>query len=486
KGLGKHENGITEALKPKLKFDTAGLGHKNKEWDNWWEHAFDKAANNIKVVSKTNKVTIFVSKENATNDLKEDLTEKESKYGNFLRSCTLFNGNVLIKDSSNTCKEQDTEKNINDVPLMDEELFKICNGRTNGRIAQQDKYLLSTDSCTNISTKLQNNNTILHNNEYEEINDENIIVTLPENEIRNFYDEYEYVTKNYRKRISYLSDQLNVVCNISDSNETNIHTISKKRLEQENKQKNKKKRKREKGSSMSYDTESFEKDKIDNISNYSTVPPSKSTSKKVIKKNVQNQANDHTENKHIDIKKKKRRKKKFKKEKNEINQHENITNTWEDDDPNNSQAKKFKRSHKTDLDLHLIKNEDIKTEDKFQAEFSGNEVPIKSNNVTWTPVYAVKSVYKPNTDLKKKVDYLNAKIKKKKLSKLRRKEKIELDKITKSLKAVHLNTEESIKEKNIKNELKAITQNIMNVTLDKTESLKKKKRKTKKKEKLNS
>ena len=502
KGLGKHENGITEALKPKLKFDTAGIGHKDKEWDNWWEHAFNKAANNIKVVPKADGVSIFVSKENATNDLKEDLTEKESKYGNFLRSSTLFNGNILIKDSSNAYKEQDTEKNINHVPLTDEELFKICNRRTTHygarhgltlsgklkRIAQQDKYLLSTHSYTNISTEIQNNNTIFHDNEYEKINDENIILPMTSSENEIVSKVYKTITKKDRKRINDLSHQLNVLCYVSDSNEKNIYTIPKKRLEQENKQKNKKKRKREKGSSMSYDTESFEKNKIDNISNYPTVPPNKSIErKKVIKKNVQNQANDHTENKHIDIKKKKKKGKKFKKEKNEINQYENITNTWEDDDPHGSEAKKFKRSHKTDLDLHLMKNKDIKTEDKFQAEISCNEVPVKLNSVTCHPVYAAKSLSdKSNIHFKKKIDYLNAKIKKKKLSKLRKKENIELDKITKNLKAIHLNTEESTKEKNIKHGLNTITQKMMNVTVDKTESLKKKKRKTKKKEKLNS
>jgi pyocin large subunit-like protein len=51
KGLGRNESGITEALKPKLKFDTRGVGHDASEQFtyHWWEHAFDKAANNIQV-----------------------------------------------------------------------------------------------------------------------------------------------------------------------------------------------------------------------------------------------------------------------------------------------------------------------------------------------------------------------------------------------------------------------------------------------------
>ncbi|KAF3426525.1 hypothetical protein E2986_07099 [Frieseomelitta varia] len=488
KGLGKHENGITEALKPKLKFDTAGLGYKDKKLNNWWEHTFNKAANSIKVVPKADGVSIFISKENATNDLKEDLTKKESEYGNFHKSFTLFNDNVLIKDNSNAYEEQDTEKNINHVPLTDEELFKICDGRTihygarhgltlNGklkRIAQQDKYL-STDSYINTS-KLQNS-IMLHDDEYEEINNENMLsMTSPKNEIASKVDKT--ITKRDRKRMNDLSHQLNVLCNISDSNEKNIHTIMKKKLGQGNKQKYKEKRRREKKSSIYYDTESFEEDKIDNISNYPTVSPSKSIRNKLIKEYLQNVVNDHMENKHIDIKKKKRRNKRFRKEKNEINEHENITNKWEGDDPHGSQPKKFKRSHKTDLDINLVKNKDIKIEDKFQAEFSGNEVPVKSNDVTCPPVNVAESLSeKSNKHFKKKVDDLNAKIKKKKLHK---KKKTELSKITKSLEAIHL--EKSVKQRNIKNELKAVTRNMMmmNVTVDKTEVLKQKKIKTKK------
>lgn len=51
KGLGREEGGITKALKPKLKFDNAGLGHDiAQEYKfHWWDHAFNKAAESIKV-----------------------------------------------------------------------------------------------------------------------------------------------------------------------------------------------------------------------------------------------------------------------------------------------------------------------------------------------------------------------------------------------------------------------------------------------------
>ena len=53
KGLGRNESGITDALRPKLKFDTQGIGHNASEQFtyHWWEHAFNKAANNIQVAS---------------------------------------------------------------------------------------------------------------------------------------------------------------------------------------------------------------------------------------------------------------------------------------------------------------------------------------------------------------------------------------------------------------------------------------------------
>lgn len=57
RGLGRNENGIATALKPKLKFDTAGLGKDQSEQftHHWWEHAYNSAANNLEF-SKDEKV----------------------------------------------------------------------------------------------------------------------------------------------------------------------------------------------------------------------------------------------------------------------------------------------------------------------------------------------------------------------------------------------------------------------------------------------
>lgn len=53
KGLGKQESGISKPLKPKLKFNTNGLGFDPSEQftHHWWEQAYNNAANNIDVLN---------------------------------------------------------------------------------------------------------------------------------------------------------------------------------------------------------------------------------------------------------------------------------------------------------------------------------------------------------------------------------------------------------------------------------------------------
>ncbi|XP_060824180.1 G patch domain-containing protein 4 [Bombus pascuorum] len=458
KGLGKYESGITEPLKQKLKFDTAGVGYKDTDWNNWWENAFNKAARSIKVESQADEVLISVSKENTTNDLpKEELNKNESKYGNFLKTTTLLNGNLILENNSNMHKKQDIKEDIKHISLLDEELFKLCCGRTahkgarhglelNGklkRIAEQEKYLLNT-------MKLENN-IISHNNEYEEINDENIV--LPTTSIESVMIPKKSKTTNRKNKrlINNLSHQLDISCNVSDSDKKNIHATVKGELKQQNKEKcRKRKREKEKRSSISCDIESAEKGE-DNTLKYVV--------HSVAKKNIQDQINDHTKNKYTDTSlptkksEKKKKKKKLKKKKDQDNLI-NITDTWEDE-LHGTQAKKFKRSHKNKSDLPLINNEDIKTLDiKFQTEHSCNELAVKQVDTAKTL---------PNTSdayLKKKVDYLNAKIKKKKRSKLHKKEKIKLDQLTESLKAVRLNTEESASKKYTEEEVEKALQKL--------------------------
>ncbi|XP_017766502.1 PREDICTED: G patch domain-containing protein 4 [Eufriesea mexicana] len=488
KGLGKHESGITEALKPKLKFDTTGVGHKDKDWNNWWESTFNNAASSITVKSETHGVSIFVSKENATDDYLndyQDLSTEKSKYGNFFKASTLLNGNLVVENNSNICEKQNIEENSSRIPFTDEEIFKICGGRTahkgarhgltlNGklkRIAQQEKQLLNLNSYRSMSTNLQNNNNISESNKYKKINDENII--LPETSCESAIVPIIHKTSKKKNKvfINDLSHQLNVLCNVSDNDKKRVHTMSKEELKLEKKEESRKrKRKKEKKYLMSFNVESIEKEKVDDELNGTSFPISQKSWTEIIKKNIQEQVNNHVENKYMDIsistkkkKKKKNKKKKLKKEKNQDIRYKNITSVWEDDELSGSHAKKLKRSHKRDSDvqtsdlLNLIKDEDIKTlECKFQTKLSCNEIPIDSHKVKSSSVRTAKSLLElPDAYFKKKIDYLNSRISKKKHAKLRKKEKSKLTKITESLKAVHFNTEESIEEKNTRKNIKS-------------------------------
>uniref|UniRef100_A0A3Q0SPZ0 G patch domain-containing protein 4 n=1 Tax=Amphilophus citrinellus TaxID=61819 RepID=A0A3Q0SPZ0_AMPCI len=53
KGLGRAENGISEAIKVKVKCDKGGVGHKEGEQFSfhWWDHVFNKASSSLQVES---------------------------------------------------------------------------------------------------------------------------------------------------------------------------------------------------------------------------------------------------------------------------------------------------------------------------------------------------------------------------------------------------------------------------------------------------
>lgn len=51
---------MTNAIKPNLKFDNAGLGHdKAADFNNhWWERVYNEAATNVIVDKKNDKITM--------------------------------------------------------------------------------------------------------------------------------------------------------------------------------------------------------------------------------------------------------------------------------------------------------------------------------------------------------------------------------------------------------------------------------------------
>ncbi|KAF9420664.1 hypothetical protein HW555_003211, partial [Spodoptera exigua] len=168
KGLGKHENGISEALKPKLKRSVAGVGHDAAAEFNehWWTTLYDKAAANVEVKQKNGKTKEIKTKDdqefvitNSTWKLnkRQKVAENEEQYSDyFVRTAVLTNGASNVERVRESDSEDDEEKK--DVfKMTDEELFAKCEGRTAhkgarhglratgklARIAQQEAQLLS-------------------------------------------------------------------------------------------------------------------------------------------------------------------------------------------------------------------------------------------------------------------------------------------------------------------------------------------------------
>ena len=160
KGLGKQEDGIVEAIKPKLKFDTTGVGHKSDVCNNWWESVFNKAAKNICVEKNSSKVSLNVVDQDAAifsnkQDLNSLQKEHRSGYKTFLKTSTLENGKMTQEKTLSTKSEVKPE--LLHFAISDDDLFKACGGRTAhkgarhglnltgklARIAQQEKEMLS-------------------------------------------------------------------------------------------------------------------------------------------------------------------------------------------------------------------------------------------------------------------------------------------------------------------------------------------------------
>ncbi|XP_047038366.1 G patch domain-containing protein 4 [Helicoverpa zea] len=167
KGLGKHENGISEALKPKLKRSVAGVGHDAAAEFNehWWTTLYDKAAANVDVKEKDGVTKKIKTKDNQefviTNSTwklnkKQKDTDNEEQYSDyFVRTAVLTNGASNVERVRESDSEDDEKKDV--FKMTDEELFAKCEGRTAhkgarhglkatgklARIAQQEALLLS-------------------------------------------------------------------------------------------------------------------------------------------------------------------------------------------------------------------------------------------------------------------------------------------------------------------------------------------------------
>ncbi|XP_072283866.1 G patch domain-containing protein 4 [Pyxicephalus adspersus] len=143
KGLGKRESGISEAIKVKVKCDTAGVGHNSAEQFtfHWWDHVFNKTASSISVEPDQDGVQVKkVTDEDSTVTNKKPrkaLTNRDMLYGRFIKSATLLSeGEKPVEkesssDSSDSSEDEDEKLDLSSATkLTDDDLVKICGGRT--------------------------------------------------------------------------------------------------------------------------------------------------------------------------------------------------------------------------------------------------------------------------------------------------------------------------------------------------------------------
>ncbi|XP_003937894.2 LOW QUALITY PROTEIN: G patch domain-containing protein 4 [Saimiri boliviensis] len=134
KGLGRKENGITQALRVTLKQDTHGIGHDPaKEFTNhWWNELFNKTAANLVVETGQDGVQIRrLSKETTRyNHPKPNLL-----YQKFVKTATLTSGEEKPHKDLESCSD-DNQGPKSPKILTDEMLLQACEGRTAHKAAR--------------------------------------------------------------------------------------------------------------------------------------------------------------------------------------------------------------------------------------------------------------------------------------------------------------------------------------------------------------
>ncbi|XP_010904211.2 G patch domain-containing protein 4 [Esox lucius] len=141
KGLGRQEDGISEAIKVKVKCDKGGVGHHQGEQFtfHWWDHVFNKAASNLEVESGQNGVrvkTLVEDKEEGMISNKKPRKAtlgREKLYGSFVKSATLLAGLEQKSSSTDDSSSEDEDRKLDlssSTKLSDDDLMKACGGRT--------------------------------------------------------------------------------------------------------------------------------------------------------------------------------------------------------------------------------------------------------------------------------------------------------------------------------------------------------------------
>ncbi|XP_056261910.1 G patch domain-containing protein 4 [Pseudoliparis swirei] len=145
KGLGRGEDGISEAIKIKVKCDKGGIGHKEGDQFtfHWWDHVFNKASSSLQVESDQNgiqlKKTVDEDEEDGMISNKRPrkaALAKEKLYGCFVKSSALLSGQKQPEpkaSSSDSSSSDDEDQNLDlssATQLSDADLMRACGGRT--------------------------------------------------------------------------------------------------------------------------------------------------------------------------------------------------------------------------------------------------------------------------------------------------------------------------------------------------------------------
>ncbi|XP_078524647.1 G patch domain-containing protein 4 [Lissotriton helveticus] len=139
-GLGKKENGISQAIKVKIKSGKAGIGHNAAEQFtfHWWDHIFNKTASSYDVQTEKDGVQM----KRLTEKDMEITNKKPLKshgnpnllYGRFIKSATLLSGGeepVEKPSSSDSSEDEDEKLDLSSAnKITDDELVRACGGRT--------------------------------------------------------------------------------------------------------------------------------------------------------------------------------------------------------------------------------------------------------------------------------------------------------------------------------------------------------------------
>ncbi|KAF1610155.1 UNVERIFIED_CONTAM: G patch domain-containing protein 4, partial [Eudyptes robustus] len=140
RGLGKREDGIAEAIRVKVKCDTAGVGHDAAEpfAFHWWDHVFNEAAANIAVEAGQDGIAVKTLSEQGgriTNKKPRKAASTGSMlYGRFVKSATLTargEESTKLPTGSESSEEEEEKLDLSSARrLTDEELMRACGGRT--------------------------------------------------------------------------------------------------------------------------------------------------------------------------------------------------------------------------------------------------------------------------------------------------------------------------------------------------------------------